>query len=107
MSRLPHPIFLYRRILRLHRQLPTDFRQLGDAHVRDEFHHHRTTTDPQFLEQFLSQWSQYADTLQEQLSSGADLGKSLGEDRVKKLDADKTQRLWELRKEARGQGDIP
>lgn len=54
---------LYRGILRAHRKLPAEMRQLGDAYVRSEFKLHKPVTNEAQLGAFYSAWDQYVDHL--------------------------------------------
>jgi len=58
---------LYKRIFRLHRGLPADFRLLGDSYCRDEFKRHKGCTKEE-SDVFLGEWTSYAITLAKQLS---------------------------------------
>ncbi|KAF8960029.1 hypothetical protein BDZ97DRAFT_1835088 [Flammula alnicola] len=57
------PLPLYRRLLRSHRNLPTDMRALGDDYVKSEFRRHREVTNPVYIMGFLSQWKMYLDQM--------------------------------------------
>jgi hypothetical protein len=54
-----------------------------------------------FLTKFLGAWQNYGDTLEEQLGGKARLGEY--KLNVDKLDDDKVTRLWELKKELKGE----
>ena len=47
---------LYKTILRLHRSLPDELRQLGDQYVREEFRRHKAA-QPQYVTNFMVEWS--------------------------------------------------
>ncbi|KAG8733821.1 acetate non-utilizing protein 9 [Ceratobasidium sp. 428] len=59
---------LLRRLLRAHRNLPTEMRYLGDDYVKAEFRRHQKVDNPVHIMGFLSQWKLYLDQL-ESLSS--------------------------------------
>jgi len=46
---------LYRRILKLHNNLPLIPKALGDQYVRDEFRRHKNATQEQITE-FIQEW---------------------------------------------------
>ena len=46
---------LYRRVLKLHRYLPTELKKLGDEYAKDEFRRHRDTDQIQAYE-FMGEW---------------------------------------------------
>lgn len=54
---------LYRGILRAHRRMPTEMRQLGDAYVRSEFKLHKPVTNEAQLGAFFSAWEEYLDQM--------------------------------------------
>jgi hypothetical protein len=57
---------LYRRILRLHRQkLPFQMKEMGDKYVKEEFRQHKDASQ-EFVVQFMDQWEQYAEMLEQQ-----------------------------------------
>lgn len=47
---------LYKTILRLHRSLPDELRELGNQYVREEFRRHKTA-EPQYVTNFMVEWS--------------------------------------------------
>ncbi len=47
---------LYKTILRLHRALPSEIRELGDQYVRDEFRRHKTI-EKEYVAPFMLEWS--------------------------------------------------
>lgn len=62
---LPHPLHLYRRVLRAHRyKLPREAREIGDKYVKNEFRLHRDVTKPEQLAEFLSEWLIYTNLLE-------------------------------------------
>ena len=46
---------LYRRVLKLHRFLPTELKKLGDEYTRDEFRRHKSANQLQAFE-FMTEW---------------------------------------------------
>lgn len=51
-----HAVFsLYRKLLRLHRRLPTDMQLLGEQFIRDEFKNHKTAS-PDHANEFIKEW---------------------------------------------------
>jgi len=48
--------FLYKTILRLHRSLPTEIRELGDVYVKDEFRRHKSISE-QHISPFMNEWT--------------------------------------------------
>ena len=47
---------LYKTILRLHRALPKELKELGDQYVRDEFKRHKGIA-PEHVAPFMMEWS--------------------------------------------------
>ncbi|CAE6476551.1 unnamed protein product [Rhizoctonia solani] len=60
---------LYRRLLRVHRNLPTEMRILGDDYVKAEFKRHQKIDNPVHIIGFLSQWKMYLDQMEQQANS--------------------------------------
>nr|VZI48321.1 unnamed protein product [Spirometra erinaceieuropaei] len=98
--------FLYKLILRLHRSLPTEMRLVGDKYVKEEFRKHKTA-DKQFIGPFMIEWSRYASTLAEQLTSDqskkneksteqTNIGIPLQETDLEKFSAKQLNQLLEL-----------
>lgn len=59
MAKLTHPQrvrFLYKLILRTHRALPAELRELGDKYVRDEFKRHKKC-EPSYVGPFMMEWT--------------------------------------------------
>ncbi len=46
---------LYKIIFQLHKSMPEELRQLGNAYVRSEFKLHKTAT-PEYTKTFLAEW---------------------------------------------------
>ena len=46
---------LYRRVLKLHRYMPEEIRNLGDEYAKDEFRRHRGANQIQAFE-FMKEW---------------------------------------------------
>ncbi|KAI8867553.1 ACN9-domain-containing protein, partial [Ramicandelaber brevisporus] len=95
---------LLRRLLRLHRRLPSFERQLGDSYVKHEFRLHRKVPDDKFLSQFYKQWESYADMLEATAgingSQGDDhkIGQNLDKNIINKMSDEMVGQLYELHK---------
>ncbi|WKY12930.1 hypothetical protein Q1695_004054 [Nippostrongylus brasiliensis] len=63
-----YPLYLYKRILRLHCGLPPPARLVGDSYVKDEFRRHKDAS-PEHTAIFINEWTNYCITLAKQLSS--------------------------------------
>ncbi|CAJ0920498.1 20847_t:CDS:2 [Entrophospora sp. SA101] len=68
-SKLLPPLTLYRQILRIHQQLPTPLRLVGDDYVKSEFRQHKDITNPIHIVGFLTQWQNYLKVLESQISN--------------------------------------
>ncbi|KAI9297445.1 ACN9-domain-containing protein [Neoconidiobolus thromboides FSU 785] len=61
---------LYRKILRLHRNLSPHQRIIGDSYVKEEFHKHKNLTlESPFLNAFTKEWNIYLDQLEEEFKN--------------------------------------
>lgn len=58
---------LYRTILRVHRQLPKEFKELGNLYVKTEFKAHKSVTDKAVIMEFLYRWTEYKNSIVNQL----------------------------------------
>ncbi|CAO1612751.1 unnamed protein product [Sympodiomycopsis kandeliae] len=92
------PIPLYRRLLRVHRNvLSYEMRSLGDNYLKDEFKRHKKIDNPLQIVGFLGQWKVYLDQLEEAALSNA--GKSEGEKKRffegRKLEMEQFEKLSE------------
>ncbi|XP_053956874.1 succinate dehydrogenase assembly factor 3, mitochondrial [Anastrepha obliqua] len=100
---------LYKTILRLHRGLPEELRDLGDKYARDEFRRHLTCA-PMEAQLFMTEWAKYAVTITSQLGlkgkpTGA-IGDELDTSTVEMLKDDQVVQLYELMLAAKGvEGD--
>ena len=59
MASVPHVrrvLSLYRRLLRLHQQLPPDFAAIGSQFVMEEFKKHKGA-GPEYVEKFMKEWT--------------------------------------------------
>jgi hypothetical protein len=102
-------IALYRRILRLHRGLPSAQRSLGDDYVQSEFRRHQTINDAKYLLPFFAEWQRYAETLAEQLQNRPKqqelhqpekrIGKQLTLNELDRFSEEQIGQLFELKKE--------
>jgi len=93
---------LYKRIFRLHRGLPADFRVLGDNYCRDEFKRHKEVGKAE-ADVFLHEWTSYAITLAKQLSKRTafqSFGLNITEDQLQSFKEEQVVQLYELFQEA-------
>uniref|UniRef100_UPI00358E0668 succinate dehydrogenase assembly factor 3, mitochondrial isoform X2 n=1 Tax=Myxine glutinosa TaxID=7769 RepID=UPI00358E0668 len=108
MASVPHAVrvrSLYRRLLHLHRTLPSDLRVLGDRYVGEEFRRHKSASGAQ-SEQFLLEWQAYADQLQQQVHTSPQesrrkraLGQHLDTEMLKSLSVKQVEQLHRLMQE--------
>ena len=47
---------LYKVIFQLHKSMPSELKEMGNAYVRSEFKLHKTAT-PEYTKTFLAEWS--------------------------------------------------
>ncbi|XP_011196936.2 succinate dehydrogenase assembly factor 3, mitochondrial [Zeugodacus cucurbitae] len=96
---------LYKTILRLHRGLPEELRDLGDKYARDEFRRHLTCS-PMEAQLFITEWAKYAVTITSQLGlkgkAKGTIGDQLETSTVEMLKDDQVIQLYELMLAARG-----
>ncbi|NP_001156281.1 protein ACN9 homolog, mitochondrial [Acyrthosiphon pisum] len=98
---------LYKTILRLHRGLPNELQELGQAYVRDEFRRHKNC-NPKETQIFMLEWSKYTLTLSEQLlknaKSNIGFGKNIDKDDgvLDSFTDDQILQLYNLFKETTG-----
>ena len=104
---------LYRRILKLHRLLPSEMRTLGDSYVKTEFELHKKVKDPKFLGKFYTEWAHYAEKILQQVSHDFQtnsvekpLGAKLELSRLSEFNDDQLFNLMELRKFALNEPEI-
>lgn len=93
---------LYKRIFRLHRGLPADFRLLGDSYCRDEFKRHKGCSKDE-SDVFLGEWTTYAITLAKQLSKRTafqSFGIDFQEGQLEDFKGEQVVQLYELFQEA-------
>ncbi|XP_051872550.1 succinate dehydrogenase assembly factor 3, mitochondrial [Pristis pectinata] len=97
---------LYKRLLRLHRRLPSDLRVLGDQYVKDEFRRHKVAGASEAA-RFMEQWQAYADVLQTQVLESAmhpmqkvQYGASLTTNELQDFNEAQVGQLYELMQEA-------
>jgi hypothetical protein len=60
------PLRIYRAVLRVHRSLPLEMRQLGDVYLKQEFRSAKSLTDEATINEFLVTWNDYCTLLQQQ-----------------------------------------
>ncbi|KAL5961276.1 Succinate dehydrogenase assembly factor 3 mitochondrial [Taenia solium] len=65
--------FLYKMILRTHKALPPELRELGDRYVREEFRRHKNC-DSAYVGPFMMEWTQYLVDLNKQIRSAVKVG---------------------------------
>ncbi|RDD45672.1 Succinate dehydrogenase assembly factor 3, mitochondrial [Trichoplax sp. H2] len=91
---------LYKRVLRVNKQLPKEFRLVGNAYVRDEFKRHKTMAmDEGNVKEFLSEWKMYADHLEVQLKQNHAIGSNLSSQDLNRLSEDQLGQLYHLQEE--------
>lgn len=90
---------LYRSILKLHRErLPSEFKQLGDKYVREEFRLHKKVTNDAHLKNFYTEWDKYVIIMN---SSDGKMGRELEKTEAQKLNDEQRIKLAELREETK------
>ncbi|KAJ5256630.1 hypothetical protein N7478_012734 [Penicillium angulare] len=94
------PLYLYRRILRVHRRLDPEMRVLGDSYVKKEFRAHRTAENPLHIIGFLTEWQLYAQKLEGDNWAGERLDKS----KLDKMSDQQLGQLFELMQAIRNEG---
>ncbi|XP_065355197.1 succinate dehydrogenase assembly factor 3, mitochondrial [Calliphora vicina] len=113
VNQLSHPQkvrILYKTVLRLHRGLPDELRELGDKYVKDEFRRHLKCT-PMEAQLFMTEWAKYAVTISQQLGlrgkPKGTIGDELDAQTVEMLKDDQAVQLYELMLAAKGiEGDV-
>ncbi|CAE7168024.1 unnamed protein product [Rhizoctonia solani] len=94
------PTPLLRRLLRVHRSLPTEMRILGDDYVKAEFKRHQKIDNPVHIIGFLSQWKMYLDQLEQQANSAGGFerftGRRLDPTIFEKMSSEQIGQLYEL-----------
>ncbi|XP_057293481.1 succinate dehydrogenase assembly factor 3, mitochondrial-like [Hydractinia symbiolongicarpus] len=90
---------LYRRVLKLHRCLPVELKNLGDEYAKDEFRRNKTANQLQAYE-FIKEWKNYCTTLENQLQlSDSEIGKNLQKENMDSLSQDQLGQLYQLQQE--------
>ncbi|CAE6489970.1 unnamed protein product [Rhizoctonia solani] len=94
------PTPLYRRLLRVHRNLPTEMRILGDDYVKAEFKRHQKIDNPVHIIGFLSQWKMYLDQMEQQANSAGGFerftGRRMDPTVFEKMSSEQIGQLYEL-----------
>ncbi|KAK6043038.1 ACN9 family protein [Cooperia oncophora] len=91
-----YPLYLYKRILRLHCGLPAPARLMGDPYVKDEFRRHKDAS-PEHAAIFINEWTNYCVTLSKQLSTSGIVKGFIGKDlEPEKLDSFAEEQLRQL-----------
>lgn len=85
---------LYRRLLRAHRQLPPELRQIGDSYISSEFKLHKEVENPAQIIGFLSEWQKYGQELEGDKWKVGKIDKM----KVEKMSDEQLGQLWELMK---------
>ncbi|KAK5971257.1 Succinate dehydrogenase assembly factor mitochondrial [Trichostrongylus colubriformis] len=112
-----YPLYLYKRILRLHCGLPPPARLMGDSYVKDEFRRHKDAS-PEHTSIFLNEWTSYCTTLSKQLSTSGIvkgfIGKDLDPENLDSFAEEQLRQLLELKLESermksdlKGQKEVP
>lgn len=91
---------LYKIIFRLHKSMPDELRDMGNAYVRSEFKLHKNAA-PEHVKIFMNEWGNYTKTLMRQVNPkyGLKLGAPL-EDKLDELNDNQVTQLYELFLEA-------
>ncbi|ODM91797.1 Succinate dehydrogenase assembly factor 3, mitochondrial [Orchesella cincta] len=93
---------LYKTILRLHRALPPEVRELGDQYVKDEFRRHKGV-GKEHVAPFMMEWANYCGMLAQQLglrgpkTASSKIGIGLEEAQLDLFDGQQIHQLYELR----------
>ena len=106
MSQRARALGLYRGILRAHRDLPREMKNLGNAYVREEFRRHRAA-QARFLVPFFVEWERYLADLRARppvAGAAAVAGADLPADAAASLSDEQRIMLESLRKEATAVG---
>ncbi|CAE6429113.1 unnamed protein product [Rhizoctonia solani] len=90
------PTPLLRRLLRVHRSLPTEMRILGDDYVKAEFRRHQKIDNPVHIIGFLSQWKMYLDQLEQQANSAGGFERFSGRRMDPTMSTEQIGQLYEL-----------
>ncbi|KAH7339938.1 ACN9-domain-containing protein [Rhizoctonia solani] len=94
------PTPLLRRLLRVHRSLPTEMRILGDDYVKAEFKRHQKIDNPVHIIGFLSQWKLYLDQLEQQANSAGGFerftGRRMDPTVFEKMSTEQIGQMYEL-----------
>ncbi|KAK6758853.1 hypothetical protein RB195_016217 [Necator americanus] len=98
-----YPLYLYKRILRLHYGLPPPARLMGDTYVKDEFRRHKNAS-PEHTAIFINEWTNYCVTLSKQLSSSGIakgfIGKDLEPEKLEIFAHEQLRQLLDLKIES-------
>ncbi|XP_067617391.1 succinate dehydrogenase assembly factor 3, mitochondrial isoform X2 [Eurosta solidaginis] len=100
---------LYKTILRLHRGLPVELRDLGNQYAREEFRRHLSCS-PMEAHLFMTEWAKYAVTITSQLGlkgkPRGTIGDELDTNTVEMLKDDQVVQLYGLMLAAKGLEDF-
>lgn len=97
---------LYKTILKLHRGLPEELKQLGDEYTRSEFKRHKSCS-VQEANIFMSTWADYAINLAQQLGMKGKpptkkLGLTIDNSLLEEMREEQLAQLYELLKASQG-----
>jgi len=96
---------LYKAILRLHRSLPKELKELGDVYVKDEFRRHIKSSNEAQNKLFLREWADYYSTLAKQAGltghkPSTTFGKPLPPEKLEEFENQQLYQLYELKQAA-------
>nr|CAD7193736.1 unnamed protein product [Timema douglasi] len=100
LSHVQRVRLLYKTVLRLHRGLPDELKQLGNIYVREEFKRHKLCNIAEAAA-FMNEWTRYAVTIAQQLGIrgpkySEKLGQNLEESFLHEMRDDQVQQLFDL-----------
>jgi Complex1_LYR-like len=76
---------------------------MGNLYLRDEFRRHKAAKT-EFVAPFLKEWTQYKDTLKQQLSaSSSAVGNPMDSELLSDMTDEQIRQLYELKKAAKGE----
>lgn len=107
-----HPLkvrLLYKTILKLHRGLPAELKQLGDEYARSEFKRHKDCS-VQEATIFMSTWADYAINLSQQLGMRGKppvkkIGQPIDDQLLENMTEEQLAQMYELLKASKGVED--
>jgi len=87
---------LFRSILRVHKDLPPEMRDIGDKYVKAEFKAMKAAKKEEHVAKFMKQWQDYLNTLAVQFASGK-IGKDINSIQQEKLSQEQQFQLKRIR----------